>query len=115
MKSLALIERENKQAAREASRKGKKPYVIFEAAEIETMPPFPFPMIGDLRPKGWTLKDTLFVDASGFGADNEAALSVSQLLAKLRELYAENSSFGYALIEVGQFQAYLGVFERTRV
>jgi hypothetical protein len=64
--------------------------------------PFPFPMIGDHEPAGYeTDGDALFIDTSGFGADNEPALSVSQMLDEIKPDRA------YAFTECGQFQAYL--------
>jgi hypothetical protein len=67
---------------------------------------FPFPNIGDYRPDGWELVETLFVDKSGFGSPSEPALTIEQLLDRLV------AGKGYAIIEEGQFQLYLGEFVR---
>jgi N-acetyl-anhydromuramyl-L-alanine amidase AmpD len=45
-------------------------------------------------------------DASGLGGENEPALTVRQLKARL-------TRYGYAIVEVGQFQVVIGVFERV--
>jgi hypothetical protein len=100
MFSAEYIASESRRAARVAARNGQKP-VIWEAGD---KPPFNFPFIGDWRPRGYRLVNALFVDSSGLGADDEPALSVNQLLARLRPGYA------YAIIEAGQFQLYLGEF-----
>jgi hypothetical protein len=73
-----------------------------------TGPLFPFPFIGSRTPKGWRKIDSWFVDTSGWGAPNEPALTPRQLAEKLKP------GLGYALTEVGEFQGYLGVFERRK-
>lgn len=125
MFSPATIREMEYKAAREAARKGRRPFVIHDEAEIDRFPPFPFPFIGDHCPKGWAVitdddgKDiTLFVDTSGFGAADEPALTVNQLKNELRNWLKkgaeEKRTFGFALISLGQFQGYLGVFEKLK-
>jgi hypothetical protein len=103
MMSAAYIASESRRAARIAAAHGDKP-VIWEEGDAESFHRFPFPFIGNWRPRGYTLVDTLFCDSSGLGAEDEPALSVRQLLARLRPGYA------YAVIEAGQFQVHLGEF-----
>jgi hypothetical protein len=114
MMSLDSIQQLSREATRKASRKHLEPYVPHDEAEIESYPPFPFPNLGDHKAKGWKLVDTLFVDSSGFGASDEPALSVRQLKAKLLELQRADKTYGYGIVEAGQFQLYLGVFERRK-
>lgn len=125
MFSPATIRDMQAKAAREAARKGRKPYVLFNAEEVDRFPPFPFPFIGTHMPKGWetvTGEDgdelTLFVDTSGFGSDTEPALSPRQLKEELKQLLAQaaakGDTYGFALVSVGQFQAYLGVYRKVR-
>jgi hypothetical protein len=119
-------------AAREASRKGRKPYVFFDEAEVDRTPPFPMPFIGTYVPKGWTplpsdhaaVEDAalwggdgdamFFCDTSGMGADGELALSVRQTKEELKRIVRQSAAagvtVGFALIEVGQFQAVVGIF-----
>jgi hypothetical protein len=104
----------SREACRKAAKAGLFPYVPLHEDEIETYPPFPFPNLGDYRPKGWKLVDTLFVDSSGFGADDEPAMSVRQLKAKLNELQRSDETYGYGIVEAGPFQLHLGVFERRK-
>lgn len=97
--------------AKKAAREKRVPYAPFDADEVENYPAFPFPNIGSHRPKGWKLVDSLFVDKSGFGSENEPALTIRGLKAKLLEQLQEG--YGYAIIEEGQFQLSLGVFKKT--
>lgn len=46
-----------------------------------------------------------FVDSSGFGDIGESALSVDEFVKRVKPGY------GYALIEIGEFQAKIGVFD----
>jgi len=114
MMSLGSIHQMSRETGKRAAQMAMMPYVPIHEEEIYTYPPFPFPNIGDHRPKGWELVDTLFCDSSGFGAEDEPALSVRQLRRKLIELQRSDKAYGYAVIEVGQFQLHLGVFERRK-
>ena len=105
MMSLSLINGMSRQQARKAAREGKHPFMLWPG-DKEKMPPFPFPNIGSYRPKGWELVDTLFCDSSGMGSESEPALTVHQLIDALEP------GFGYAIIEEGQFQVYVGKFKK---
>jgi hypothetical protein len=47
------------------------------------------------------------VDSSGFGEAGEPALTLRQFLGKIK------TGCGYAITEAGQFQVYIGEFEKT--
>lgn len=112
MISVQQIRSMNAEAAERAAAEGKRPYVYFSVGDVEAGP-FPFPYIGDLRPAGWELVDTHFVDSSGYGAPDEPALTAEQFADVIREVI-ENSTrqVGWAVIEAGQFQVYVGEFHR---
>lgn len=65
------------------------------------------PNLGEHVPDDMEVVDTHFVDASGFGADDEPALTVEQFINVL------DSSRSYAITSVGQFQVYIGAFITT--
>ncbi len=67
---------------------------------------FKAPNIGDYRFEDYELIDDLFVDNSGFGSEDESALTAEQFLWEVKE------GLGYAIIGVGQFQVYVGVFKK---
>ncbi len=103
------------QQARRAAREGQQPYVPFDAEEVRqygVSTKIPFPNIGSYRPKGWLLLEdkTMLVDSSGFGSWGEPALTLPGFRAKVLEYMQENPKLGYAIIEEGQFQVYIGVF-----
>lgn len=117
MMSLGQIRAASREAAVKAAAERLEPFIL-EDTDLEDIrlrienggrsgPMFPFPMIGDHTPAGWERVDQLFVDTSGWGSPGEAALTPAQLLERLQV------GKGYALIEIGQFQAYLGVFQRV--
>lgn len=110
MIDLATLKAMSSERAQAAAKQRLIPFVPFDAAEIEGWDSFPFPNIGDHRPEGWELVDTLFCDSSGFGATNEPALTATQLKDKLLENVSHG--YGYAVIQEGQFQLYVGVFKR---
>jgi hypothetical protein len=111
MMSVDTIRAMSRDAARKAAKDRKEPFIV-EAEDIAdwkvSLRGFPFPFIGTYVPKGWKLVDTYFVDSSGMGSDNEPALSVRQFIDKLEPGY------GYAVTEAGQFQVYVGKYQRRR-
>ncbi len=113
MMSLDTIRAMSDDQAKKAARRGSRPYVPFNAAEIDSYPPFPFPNIGSYRPKGWELIDEWFVDKSGWGAADEPAMTTEQLKAALLAMNNAGPTYGYAIIEEGEFQLYIGIFKKT--
>lgn len=110
MLSTSAIKQMNRNRAKEAAERNKTPYVFFNAEEIEETSSFPFPNIGDYRPDGWEMEDTLFCDKSGFGRPGEPALTPEQLKQKLLEYNQKPGTYGYAIVEEGEFQLHVGVF-----
>jgi hypothetical protein len=115
MMSGAQIQSLSDKAARKAARDKRHPYVFWDDAEVDRV--FAsgenvIPFVGGYRPRGWKLIDERFVDTSGFGSDTESALSISQFARSIKIDLAKKETHGYALIESGQFQGYVGVFER---
>lgn len=116
MMSLDTIRAQNREMAARAAQEGLEPFVYFDVDELHASSGFPFPFIGDHRPEGWELVDEHFVDSSGFGADNEPALSVRQFVA-LVEDRIENTpgtAVGWAILSAGQFQVWVGEFHQDR-
>ena len=108
MISLDQIKALSDERAAQAAQDGLEPYVPFNAAEVNDYPPFPFPNIGSHEPKGWREINRLFVDSSGFGQPGELALTAGQLAFYVLN-HLDN---GYAIVQEGQFQVYVAVFER---
>lgn len=62
--------------------------------------------------KGYKLIKNLFVDNSGFGAEDEPAYTQSQFIRELTELLNEYGQLTATITDVGQFQVYVGLFIR---
>ncbi len=110
MYSLDVIKQLNKEAAEKAILEEIEPTLIAREDEVDEMPPFPFPMIGDKKVELSRI-ETLFCDSSGFGQDGEPALSINQLKRKLKEMIRNHGPIRVAVIESGQFQIYLDVWK----
>lgn len=118
MMSATAIRQVSRDAAIRTARENKIPFTV-EAEDIADwkrkiaagrMPRLPFPFLGEYTPQGWkrTERDPLFVDSSGWGAEYEPALTVRALIEDGHLTIGK----AYAIIECGQFQLYLGEFER---
>lgn len=110
--SLESIRSASRQAAMKAARDKQKPFVVTseDIADLQAgdLSKVKLPFLGDYVPRGFKLVRELFVDSSGFGATNEPALTQGQFYQELKP------GFGYAVIEAGQFQVYVGEFEVKR-
>jgi hypothetical protein len=114
MMDIAEIEAASRKAAVLAAAEKKQPYVPFDEKEIQKGATVKhIPNLGDYRPKGWRLVDHWLCDNSGFGSENEPALTASQLQAAMQAKYNERATCGYGIIEVGPFQVVLGVFRKV--
>jgi hypothetical protein len=97
----------SREAARNAAREHLTPFMLW-AEDLATMPPFPFPFIGDYHAPGWRKTGrTFFVDSSGSGEPGEAALTAQEFISELKV------GFGYAVIETGEFQVYVAEYRKT--
>jgi len=62
---------------------------------------FKCPILKDDMLKNCKKSELYFVDNSGFGSENESALTARQFVAKVK------AGYGYAIINMGQFQVYI--------
>ena len=106
------IEEINRKASREAAGAHKEPYVPFDAQESQNFKSFPFPFIGSYRPKGWSKVEELFCDATGLGSENEPALTINGFKGIMLLYLDKPGNYGYAVLEAGQFQCYIGVYKK---
>jgi hypothetical protein len=114
MWDLDTIRHINREAGERARSNGLEPFHLEREAQLDLMPPFPFPNLGDIAVEldmqhEWV--DSLFVDKSGVGASDEPALTMDQFTDRLRELLRENEGgILLAIEEEGPFQLYVGVW-----
>jgi len=106
MMSLEQIRALSAERAREAAEEGMEPFIVWED-DLKAIPPFPFPFLGDYVPEGWKMVTEYFVDSSGFGEEGEGALTAEQFASKIVV------GRGYAVTEAGQFQVYVGEYEKV--
>lgn len=114
MWSLDTIRAMNARAAAKARKQRLEPFLLSSADQIDEMPPFPFPNMGDESDrldKEYERIDSLFCDASGFGSPSEPAFTAEQLRSKLRRLVEEHGEVLLAIESEGEFQVYVGVWK----
>ncbi len=102
------------QAARKARRDGREPYGFFDASDVERSARS-IPFLGSYVPKGYRLVESLFVDSSGFGTEGEPAMTFPAFIERVAKDVGEGNRYFYGITESGQFQVYIGVYERTPV
>ena len=125
MMSLQQIESESRRAARRSAKEGRGPLII-EPSDLTNLKQAVrgVPFLGTRTPKGFKLLSTyqlpiggyksypykeLFVDTSGFGSDNEPALSQDRFIEAVGQLVKSFGAIALSLSEVGQFQGHVRV------
>lgn len=111
MWGLETIQQINQMAATQARQVITEPYVPRSLEEVENYPPWPFPHIGDYVAPGWEeTSQTWFIDTSGWGSDEELALSTRQFREALYNFVKDHPGWGFAYISMGRSQAVVRAF-----
>lgn len=122
MMSNAQIVQMSRDAAMRAAEESKVPLMVWPEDLVDLSLIRGIPFLGDYVPRGWKRVGVpegrcvykhdgvscWFVDSSGFGADDEPALSIEQFLGCLE------AGFGYAIVEAGQFQVHVAKYVKGR-
>lgn len=122
----ATIRALSRRAARRSAQERLVPTIIWPG-DAEDLGGLKIPFIGDRCPRGWKrvrldegfepgrrgvyLGDNrgygaYFVDSSGLGGTGEAALAIGEFAERLKVGY------GYAVVEAGEFQVKVGVYQK---
>jgi hypothetical protein len=83
----------------------KTPYLFKSKEDITTESIRKIPLLNTKDINGFEFIKSYFVDSSGFGDENEPALTFSNFFKEIKTGYA------YGIIEAGQFQVYIGEFK----
>jgi hypothetical protein len=115
MMDMATVRYYARKAGSAARREGLEPYQPTGLADIDfANPGFRIPNLGTYVPTGWRrTEDVWFVDKTGWGREDEPALTVPRFVEKIREYFSTHSTAGFGVIYEGEFQVYVAAFERT--
>ena len=133
MMDIETIKQVNKEAGKNAQENNIKP-LVFNSVDIDKLkhndiePIRSIPDVGDSVPSGWKrvnlrysykiYKDdakgfgAFFVD-QGFGSENEPAMTINQFIHSLSEIWNKNKKLGFGIVETGQFQVKIGIFQKA--
>ena len=80
------------------------------------MPAFPFPHLPDDYMEGLSEDyghlESFFVDSSGFGSEDEAALTVRQFILKAMDLTDRRLNTYWCISSAGQFQVHIEAYKK---
>jgi hypothetical protein len=115
MMSIEDIVYVNEKSAAKAASENKEPWV--PSKEFLESGKFPgcIPELGYHEPEGWEKLDDIqwFVDHTGWGGENEPALTTNQFHMMWTAYALEHPDHGYAITECGQFQLYINAFRKV--
>ena len=140
MMDLETIKQVNKEAGENAKENNIKP-LVFNSVDMDKLkhndiePIRSMPDVGDSVPSGWKrfnvgkIKDqfkysykiykddadgygAFFVD-QGMGSENEPAMTINQFIHSLSEIWKKNKRLGFGIVETGQFQVKIGIFNKV--
>lgn len=113
MMSLTVIRQMNEEIAAEAAQQDRRPYVPWDAEEVEHWTRCPLPNLGYFEPAGWERTEaSWFVDKTGHGLAWEPAMTWRHFRQQLAQYVVENPGHGFAITEEGEFQLYVSAFRR---
>ena len=76
--------------------------------------PYPIPNLSEKGvADGYEVVERLMVDHSGFGTENEPAMTQAAFVQRLKGDIRDGKKYGYAITDVGQFQLYVTVFTKA--
>ena len=107
MMSIETIASFEEEAGQKARANRSVPFVPARKATAEQYAK-KIPNLGSYRPQGWAFQESKLVDKSGFGAEDEPALTIGQLGKWIEDGMSEG--YGYAIISEGQFQVDIARF-----
>jgi len=118
MMSIEYIKALGHDRGLEAKALGLEPLVIdYQDSEFEERLRS-IPNLGDYVPDGWEEITRYFVDATGYGAPDESAMTASQFVQTARQVLGgkellgiDDREYGWGIVEQGQFQVYVGLFK----
>ena len=140
MMDIETIKQLNKEAGKNAQENKIMP-LVFNSVDMDKLkhndiePIRSMPDVGDSVPSGWKrfnlgkIKDqfrysykiykddakgfgAFFVD-QGFGSENEPAMTIPQFIHSLSEIWNKNKKLGFGIVETGQFQVKIGIFQKA--
>ena len=118
MWDLDTIRSINNDAGKRSRDLGVSPCRVESPEEVASWPPFPFPHMGsactDVDKESERL-DTLFVDSSGFGAEDEPALTIRGFKERLSDLCRQHGPLMCAIEDQGPFQVHVAVWRADGV
>jgi len=116
--SIEYIQALSEDRGLEAKALGLEPKVVDVNSPFLTEDLRSLPNLGDYVPEGWEQVTRYFVDASGYGAPDEPAMTFDQFRTQVRTVLAgqdlleiNDRVYGWGIVEQGQFQIYIGLFK----
>lgn len=123
MMDLATIRALNQDAARASRKAGKEPWVPTAAERLQMARGIVpegarLPYLGDYVPRGWRRSEAedLFIDTTfeGYIGPSSDERGTPNLPRAMQLVSGDAEGTGYAMTEHGQFQGYLGRYERRK-
>lgn len=112
MMGIEYIRQINEERGTEAKYLGLEPVVLDVDSPFLNEDIRSIPHLGNYVPDGWELEKSHFVDATGWGSPDEPAMTFDQFRTQIRMEDANaDEPIGFAIIEAGQFQIYIGQFK----
>lgn len=126
MMSLEVITRESRRQAARSAKLHLTPLLV-QPEDVEDLAVLKqhlrsIPFLGDRTPKGYKFIDLttiadefdyryshFFVDMTGWGRENEPALTQDQFVLAVQKLVRRIGTIGLSIMEIGQFQGHIRV------
>jgi len=101
-----------------ASRSGRTvedgivPYVPTGSDELDSCPPFPFPVMGNILPEGWEPAGQRWLVQTGNSDGDGLAMECDEFKGSLAGYIRRNQGHGFAVVEQDGCEAVVAAFRR---
>jgi len=99
--------------SRQTVEEGLVPYVPTGTDELDSCPPFPFPVVGNILPDGWELAGQRWLVQTGNSDGDGLAMGCDEFKRSLAGYIRRNQGHGFAVVEQDECEAVVASFRRV--
>jgi len=92
---------------------GLVPYILGGTDELDSCPPFPFPVVGNILPDGWELAGQRWLVQTGNSDSDGLAMECDEFKRSLSGYVRRNPGHGFAVVEENEGEAVVAAFKRV--
>jgi len=99
--------------SRQAVEEGIVPCIPSSTDDLDSWPPFPFPVVGNILPDGWKPAGQRWLVRTGNGDGDGLAMECDEFKRSLAGYIRRHPGHGFAVVEQDECEAVVAAFRRV--